>query len=63
MYKFVSQKQFFSWNPFLNDNCNGLWAGYYYCAMAFDSDNLPMPGTVTTRPAPVQTGIAGNCKA
>lgn len=63
MYSFVTQEKFFSWNPYLHGNCDGLWEGYYYCVMAFEADDLPMPATVTTQPAPVQTGIRADCKA
>lgn len=31
--------------------------------MAFESDSLPMPATVTTQPAPVQTDMRTDCKA
>jgi hypothetical protein len=62
-YTFVTQQQFLAWHPFLNGNCDGLLAGYWYCVMAFDWDELPMPPTVTTQPSPVQTGTTGDCRA
>jgi LysM repeat protein len=62
-YTFVTQAQFLSWHPFLNGNCDGLWEGYWYCVMAFDWADLPMPPTVTTRPSPVETGAAADCRA
>ncbi|KAL8356637.1 hypothetical protein RB601_001776 [Gaeumannomyces tritici] len=62
-YPMVTQKQFLDWHPFLNGNCNGLWAGYWYCGIAFDWDDVPMPPTVTTKPSPMPTGIASNCAA
>ncbi|KAK4452188.1 LysM domain-containing protein [Podospora aff. communis PSN243] len=62
-YTFIMQTQFFSWHPFLNSNCDGLWSGYWYCVMAFEWNELPMPPTVTTTPSPVQTGIVSACRA
>ncbi|KAF9876845.1 hypothetical protein CkaCkLH20_05691 [Colletotrichum karsti] len=62
-YPMVTQEQFLAWNPVLNGNCNGLWAGSWYCGVAFDWDSLPMPPTVTTKPSPVATAITANCAA
>lgn len=62
-YSYISQQQFFDWNPALEENCNGLWSGYWYCVADFASTDLPMPPTVTASPSPVQTGIADSCVA
>jgi len=62
-YTFVTQQQFFAWLPFLNGNCNGLLAGYWYCTMACDWNALPMPPTVTTTPSLVPMGTTSSCKA
>ncbi|KAK4032871.1 hypothetical protein C8A01DRAFT_20114 [Parachaetomium inaequale] len=48
----LTQSQFFAWNPFLNNNCDGLWAGYYYCVFVpASSSSLPDPPTASTKPA------------
>jgi len=39
-YTFVTQQQFFAWLPFLNGNCNGLLAGYWYCTMACELERV-----------------------
>lgn len=52
-----------AWNPALSGNCDGLWAGYYYCVADFPSSSLPMPPTVTTKPSPAGTGSPSNCAA
>ena len=62
-YNYITKEQFFEWNPALQGNCDGLWAGYWYCVANFSSESLPMPPTVTAAPSPVQTGIASNCVA
>jgi hypothetical protein len=54
-----SQEQFFSWNPALNGDCNGLWLGYYYCVVAGDS--LPAPPTESNRPASIPQGQISTC--
>ncbi|KAF5000825.1 hypothetical protein FGRMN_1433 [Fusarium graminum] len=33
---------FFKWNPAVNEDCSGIWAGYYYC--------VGVPGTPTAKP-------------
>lgn len=40
----ITQAQFLSWNSALNGNCQGLWAGYFYCINA-------LPKTPTCRPS------------
>ncbi|KAH7035726.1 uncharacterized protein B0I36DRAFT_347461 [Microdochium trichocladiopsis] len=62
-YSPITKEQFLAWHPFLNGNCNGLWAGNWYCTAAFDWDNVPMPPTVKTRPSSVPAGTTGDCVA
>ncbi|KAK6815800.1 carbohydrate-binding module family 50 protein [Apiospora arundinis] len=49
-YTFLTQSQFLAWHPFLNGNCDGLWAGYYYCVWAGPSNALPPVSTVSVKP-------------
>jgi len=58
----ITQAQFLSWNSALNGNCQGLWAGYFYCINAFAQDP-DMPPVVTVLPEPVLPGTASNCMA
>ncbi|KAL8384025.1 hypothetical protein RB599_006393 [Gaeumannomyces hyphopodioides] len=50
----ITREQFFSWNSFLNGNCDGMWAGYFYCIWAGDRAGdrgvLPDPPTAKTKP-------------
>jgi hypothetical protein len=62
-FSYISQDEFFDWNPAVGDNCRNLLTGYWYCVADFAPGELPMPPTVTTQPTPVQTGIASNCVA
>ncbi|KAK1758814.1 LysM domain-containing protein [Echria macrotheca] len=62
-YTFITEAQFFEWNPFLNGNCDGLWQSYWYCVMAFDWSSLPLPATETTTPSPVPTDTTPECRA
>jgi hypothetical protein len=57
-YNFVSEQQFYSWNPALQGNCDGLWAGYWYCVA---SGNDLMPPRVTTSPTSVPSGQISTC--
>ncbi|KZL71567.1 hypothetical protein CI238_12141 [Colletotrichum incanum] len=60
----ITREQFFSWNPVLSGNCEGIWADNYYCVGAYSSDNdLPQPPTVKTKPSPVPSDSASNCVA
>ena len=45
----VSLAQLYYWNPALNGDCSGLWAGYAYCV------GISPPG-------PVQAGIVATCE-
>lgn len=58
-YRWFSQEQFFSWNPALEGNCDGLWLNYYYCVAVGDS--LPAPATVTKRPSSIPQGQISTC--
>lgn len=60
---------FFKWNPAVNADCSGIWAGYYYC--------VSVPGTPAQKPSatslkptatggvqtpsPIQEGLIKNC--
>ncbi|OGM49023.1 putative muramidase [Aspergillus bombycis] len=57
----MPEKLLHEWNPALGPDCKGLLPNYYYCLLP--SGFFPMPLTVTTAPAPTQTGITSNCKA
>ncbi|KAE8318971.1 hypothetical protein BDV41DRAFT_588626 [Aspergillus transmontanensis] len=57
----MPEKLLHEWNPALGPDCKGLLPNYYYCLLP--SGFVPMPLTVTTAPAPIQTGITSNCKA
>ncbi|KZL67146.1 LysM domain-containing protein, partial [Colletotrichum tofieldiae] len=57
VYGYITQDQFFSWNPALDGNCQGLGSGYYYCVANYaHASNLPMPPTVTSGAFPTATG-------
>ncbi|KAK2594660.1 hypothetical protein QQS21_007636 [Conoideocrella luteorostrata] len=62
MYSYITEKQFFDWNPVLKGNCFGLWLDNWYCVGAFDN-NYPMPPTVTATPSPVPNNSPGDCKS
>lgn len=63
-YAYVTQEQFFEWNPALEDNCDGLWLGYYYCVANFNSTSeVPLP-TVTEKPTTsTAPGAVASCTA
>ncbi|KAH8744381.1 LysM domain-containing protein [Diaporthe sp. PMI_573] len=63
-YSYVTQEQFFEWNPALDGNCDGLWLGYYYCVANFNSTSeVPLP-TVTERPTTsMAPGSVASCTA
>ncbi|KAI4591934.1 hypothetical protein KJ359_012065 [Pestalotiopsis sp. 9143b] len=63
VYNYITEDEFFSWNPALGGNCQGLWAGYYYCVANFDADDAPMPPTVTASASPTATGTISTCTA
>ncbi|KAM7188785.1 hypothetical protein V8F33_010448 [Rhypophila sp. PSN 637] len=46
-YDDITEAQFFAWHPFLNDDCNALWEGNYYCVGAGASPP-PAPNTTAT---------------
>ncbi|KFY05463.1 hypothetical protein V492_08531 [Pseudogymnoascus sp. VKM F-4246] len=62
-YGYITRDQFFSWNPALAGNCDGLWGGYFYCVANFDLSNLPPPATVTVSPSPTETGTVSTCNS
>lgn len=62
-YPMITREQFFAWNSFLASNCDGMWAGYFYCVWAGAADSRPEPPTVTTRPTAAAPSITAGCKA
>ncbi|KAG8167384.1 hypothetical protein KVR01_003073 [Diaporthe batatas] len=60
-HKSITESQFLAWNPFLNNNCDGLWAGYYYCLFA--GSQTPEPPVQTTIPASVEPDTTSDCLA
>ncbi|KAK4209498.1 LysM domain-containing protein [Rhypophila decipiens] len=62
-FKGITPSEFFSWNTVLNNDCNGLWANYYYCAGAYDAEEEEplLPWAVTVEPSPLASGTASNC--
>lgn len=63
IYNYITQDQFFAWNPALSGNCQGLLLGFYYCVANFASTDVLMPPTVTEAPSPTGTGTTGDCTA
>ncbi|OJJ42541.1 hypothetical protein ASPZODRAFT_162157 [Penicilliopsis zonata CBS 506.65] len=62
-YSYITQDQFFDWNPALGNNCQGLLEGYYYCVASFDSSNLPLPPTITASASPTATDTVAQCNS
>ncbi|KAK6072405.1 LysM domain-containing protein [Seiridium cupressi] len=60
LVSYITEDQFFEWNPALNGDCQGMWVGYYYCIANFDSGAVPMP-TVTTKPSAAAPSITASC--
>ncbi|KAL4994067.1 hypothetical protein BDV10DRAFT_189402 [Aspergillus recurvatus] len=65
----ITNAQFSSWNPYIDDNCSNLWLDYYVCvhvpgASATTSEPAPAPTSSspsTDVPSPTQAGIDKNC--
>src|SRR4051794_740714 len=62
-FGYIAPQEFQDWNPAVQSDCSGLWAGYYYCIANYPNGNFPPPPTVSTLPSPVQTGITSQCVA
>jgi hypothetical protein len=63
VYDYVSEAQFFAWNPALNDDCQGLWVDHHYCvADVPGAGDLPMPPTVTAAASPTVSGTTNTCQ-
>ncbi|KAK1984913.1 LysM domain-containing protein [Colletotrichum cereale] len=60
-HKSITESQFLAWHPFLNNNCDGLWAGYYYCLWV--GNQIPEPPVQTTVPTPVDPDTTSDCRA
>ncbi|KAM0468441.1 hypothetical protein ACHAP7_010893 [Fusarium lateritium] len=61
IYNYLSEKQFFKYNPVLKKDCNGLWKDNWYCVGI--SAELPAPPTVSTTPASVPTDSPKDCRS
>ncbi|KAK2746819.1 hypothetical protein FQN57_002861 [Myotisia sp. PD_48] len=59
---FLKMDDFFAWNPALNSNCDGLWAGYWYCVVGPEGITA-MPPTVTATPTNLPPGQPPNCNS
>ncbi|KAL1895036.1 hypothetical protein Sste5346_005456 [Sporothrix stenoceras] len=62
---YLTQDQFLQYNDYLDGNCDGLWAGVYYCVSEYNVtqngiQGLPLPSTVSTKPS---SGVASNTTA
>lgn len=62
-YPIITQDQFLEWNPALKGACNGVWADTWYCAVAYDYDDLPMPATISVKPSPLPSGTTTQCRS
>ncbi|KAK7425110.1 hypothetical protein QQX98_000024 [Neonectria punicea] len=60
-YNYLSEEQFFEYNPALKKNCDGLWKDTWYCVGL--GNELPMPPIVTTTPSSVPSGSSKDCKS
>jgi hypothetical protein len=58
---YLTEEDFFMWNPALNGNCDGLWADYYYCVVG-PGGITAMPPTVTIPPASIPYGQTEQCQ-
>lgn len=58
---YITKEQFFTWNPVLNSNCDGLWVDTYYCVYAGNVQNLPAPPVVTGKPSQTPAGVISTC--
>ncbi|EEP82317.1 predicted protein [Uncinocarpus reesii 1704] len=59
---YVTKEDFFKWNPALNNNCDGLWAGYWYCVVG-PKGITALPPTVTIAPTGLPPGQNPECKS
>ncbi|KAI8207620.1 hypothetical protein K4K54_004856 [Colletotrichum sp. SAR 10_86] len=58
----LTRDKFFEWNPVLAGNCDGLWAGNYYCVAASSKDEPPpQPPTVSKKPEDVAVDTTDRC--
>jgi hypothetical protein len=60
-YNYLTEEQFFKYNPVLKKNCDGLWEGNWYCVGV--RSEIPMPPTVTVTPSDVPSGSPKDCKS
>ncbi|KAK2841523.1 hypothetical protein FQN49_006172, partial [Arthroderma sp. PD_2] len=60
-FNYMSEKQFFEWNPALKGNCDGLWEGYWYCVAV--EGFTPILPRVTAKPSPVPIGQPNTCNS
>ncbi|CAM1502565.1 Fc.00g073410.m01.CDS01 [Cosmosporella sp. VM-42] len=61
---FVSEENFFKWNPVLKNKCDAMEEGYWYCISAYGpgDTNTARPPTVTTQPSAVPSGQTEDCE-
>ncbi|KAK8028333.1 LysM domain-containing protein [Apiospora marii] len=60
----ISMGQLVDWNPAVGNGCNGLWLDAYVCISIIGHTPTPVqPGNGVTTPAPIQSGMTGNCKS
>lgn len=57
---YLTEEDFFTFNPALNDNCDGLWLDYWYCVVGPDGV-AGMPPTTNSTPFFVQPGQISTC--
>lgn len=53
-YKAFNFDSFFKWNPAIDKDCSGIWAGYWYCVGVPGTPTSPP--TITTTPSVKPTG-------
>ncbi|KAK8145099.1 hypothetical protein G3M48_004923 [Beauveria asiatica] len=65
----ISMDQLTKWNPAIDKDCNGFWAGYYICVKTKTStptppttSSGPPASTGPTAPGPTQSGITSDCR-
>jgi LysM repeat protein len=62
----ISLQDFYTWNPDVGNNCNGLFPNYNVCVGVIGSSTTSTTTTTTSgngisTPTPTQTGMVGNC--
>ncbi|WAO97001.1 Hypothetical protein NCS54_01469900 [Fusarium falciforme] len=68
-YKTFDFKDFFKWNPAIEDDCSGIWANTWYCVGVPGTPTSPPTRTVEStakptgeeKPSPTQEGLIESC--